>query len=96
MWKLLQFLIVSGVVASNVAWEWTPNPLAATVVGVVVAFVVTDLGTALFDLLVRWCAVARGLLSRKHLENDPSAGVTPSRKLLDAVDPLLTGQKKVR
>ena len=96
MWRLIQLLIVFGVVGSNIEWKWTDNPLAATVVGVVVAFVVTDLGTAFWDLLVRWNAAARRFFVRHHAQKKPSASVAPSREFLDARNALLARQKKLR
>ena len=41
MWKVIQFLIFSAVVMSNVHWEWTPNPYLAGALGYALAFVIT-------------------------------------------------------
>lgn len=51
MWKLIQYLIVSGMVMSNVHWQWTPNPYVAGLLGVGVAFVVTMVVVRLADAL---------------------------------------------
>ena len=41
MWKVLQFSIMSVVVIANSVWHWTPNGLAAGVVGSALAYFVT-------------------------------------------------------
>lgn len=84
MWKIFQLLVVFAVVGTNIEWQWTDNPLAATVVGILVAFVATDLLTALADLLRNWNAAARRLIRRKHLDQEAGAVVTPRSKLLNA------------
>jgi hypothetical protein len=43
MWYLLQCLIIFGVSASNVYWEWTPNKYLAGALGVGAAFLVTQI-----------------------------------------------------
>lgn len=48
MWKIVQLLIFAGVILSNVAWEWTPNPFLASLVAAGVAFLFTDLVGGLF------------------------------------------------
>jgi hypothetical protein len=51
MWKLVQFLIMSAVVMSNVRWHWTPNPIAAGLIGFGAAFVVTLVLVRIADAL---------------------------------------------
>lgn len=41
MWATFQLCIVVAVVFSNIAWQWTPNPLLAGLAGVGLAFLVT-------------------------------------------------------
>ena len=41
LWKPFQFLIMSAVVVCNSIWHWTPNGLAAGLVGAGLAYVVT-------------------------------------------------------
>jgi hypothetical protein len=48
-WKPFQFLIMSALVISNAIWHWTPNGLAAGVVGAGLAYVVTLVIVKLYD-----------------------------------------------
>jgi F0F1-type ATP synthase assembly protein I len=41
MWFLLQSLIVFAVMASNIAWQWTPNAYLAGVIGFIAALLAT-------------------------------------------------------
>jgi hypothetical protein len=41
MWFLLQSLIIFAVVASNIHWHWTPNTYLASVLGFLLALLVT-------------------------------------------------------
>lgn len=41
MWFLLQSLIVFAVMASNIAWQWTPNTYLAGVLGFIAALLAT-------------------------------------------------------
>jgi hypothetical protein len=41
MWFILQSLIVFAVMASNIAWQWTPNSYLAGLLAVGAAFFVT-------------------------------------------------------
>jgi hypothetical protein len=50
LWKPLQFLIMSAVVVCNAIWHWTPNGLAAGVVGAGLAYVVTLVIVKVSDL----------------------------------------------
>lgn len=40
-WKLFQLTIVFLVIASNIHWQWTPNPYLAAVYGGMLAFGLT-------------------------------------------------------
>ena len=37
VWFLLQALIFFAVMASNIAWDWAPNPYVAALIGVALA-----------------------------------------------------------
>ena len=41
MWYALQCSIMFAVVASNIHWQWTPNPYLAAVAGWLAALIVT-------------------------------------------------------
>ena len=41
MWFLIQGSVVFAVVASNIHWQWTPNPYLASLIGVGLALLVT-------------------------------------------------------
>jgi uncharacterized membrane protein YgaE (UPF0421/DUF939 family) len=41
MWYVIQALIVFAVMASNVHYQWTPNPLLAGIIGFGAAWLVT-------------------------------------------------------
>lgn len=43
MWKLIQGLIFFSVMASNIHWQWTPNPYAVAFCGWFLALMVTGL-----------------------------------------------------
>jgi hypothetical protein len=44
MWKFLQSCAVIDVVWSNGVWAWTPNPYAAAVIGIGLAYGITAVG----------------------------------------------------
>jgi cell pole-organizing protein PopZ len=50
MWRILQLLIIGGVMAASDLWQWTPNP-SAVVVAAAAAFVVTRTFSKLLDAL---------------------------------------------
>jgi hypothetical protein len=54
LWKIVQCLIVAGVVCSNGAYQWTPNNYVAFGFGLIAAFVVT------YVLSSIWCLI-RGI-----------------------------------
>ena len=56
MWFLLQGSIVFAVMASNIYWQWTPNPYLAGVLG----FVVALLATVGVSNLLLWARKQRG------------------------------------
>ena len=43
MWYLLQCLIIFAVIASNIAWQWTPNIYIPSLLGVGLAYGLTKL-----------------------------------------------------
>jgi hypothetical protein len=43
MWFLLQSLIIFAVMASNIKWQWTPNSYLAGLIGVGLAYGLTQL-----------------------------------------------------
>jgi len=43
VWYLIQCLIIFAVCASNIHYQWTPNPLLPGVIGVGCAYLVTRL-----------------------------------------------------
>jgi len=43
MFFLIQSSIMFAVIASNIHWEWTPNPYVASLIGIVLAYVATAL-----------------------------------------------------
>ncbi len=45
MWYLLQSLIIFAVVASNIAWQWTPNHYIPPLLGAGIAYGLTKLIT---------------------------------------------------
>jgi hypothetical protein len=62
MWTLLQLAIVFAVMASNIEYNWTPNPHIPALVGVTVAWFATKILSVAFDLsgrLHRWRTKAR-------------------------------------
>lgn len=69
MWRFFQAIMVFGVVASNIHWEWTPNPYLAALIGVGAAFVATVLLTEISLLPLRTGRVLRRLF---RLQNQPS------------------------
>ena len=50
MWKLLQALIVFGVLCANIYWAWTPNGLLAGILGLLAAYILTVLPFQIFWL----------------------------------------------
>lgn len=48
MWHALQLLTVFAVIASNIKWEWTPNPYLAALLAGLAAYLVTKLLAGLF------------------------------------------------
>lgn len=53
LWKLLQAAIVIAVVATNIEYQWTPNPLIPAAAGAGIAFFVTYWLDKLFELFRR-------------------------------------------
>jgi hypothetical protein len=49
MWLTFQSLIIFAVMASNIHWQWTPNPYLAGLLGVGAAYGLTAVITALAD-----------------------------------------------
>jgi hypothetical protein len=47
MWFLLQALIFFAVMASNIAWNWAPNPYVAALIGVGLAIGATQIVTGI-------------------------------------------------
>ena len=43
MWFLLQSVIIFAVVGSNIAYQWTPNPYLAGLIGIGMAWLVSRL-----------------------------------------------------
>ena len=54
MWELIQFLIITAVVMSNVHWGWTPNATGLWVIGLFI-------GINLIVYGIAWIALALGL-----------------------------------
>ena len=50
MLKLLQTLIVFGVLCANIYWELTPNGLLAAILGILTAYILTVLPMQIFFL----------------------------------------------
>ena len=48
MQKLLQALIVFGVLCANIYWQWTPNGLLAAILGLLAAYILTILPFQIF------------------------------------------------
>lgn len=96
MWKIFQLLVVFAVVGSNIEWQWTDNPLAATVVGIGVAFVLTEFLTWLLDLGRRSRAASRRLVGGKQLKDNPRPAIAPRSQLLNARNTLIAAKKKAR
>lgn len=55
-WRILQMIVMTAVVFSNIYWEWTPNPYLASIIGAVVAWLVSIGVASLIDLSrkLRW------------------------------------------
>ena len=53
MLYILQLLIVFAVGASNIYWQWTPNPYLAAVIGVLVAIAISAFIIATAKLIRR-------------------------------------------
>ena len=49
-WQIFQCVIIFAVVGTNIQWEWTPNPYAATAIGIGTAYVATCLVNWSIDL----------------------------------------------
>ncbi|MCS3449528.1 hypothetical protein M2222_001651 [Bradyrhizobium elkanii] len=43
MWHLFQSLVIFAVIASNIAYHWTPNGYLASAIGVGLAWVLTQI-----------------------------------------------------
>lgn len=43
LWKLFQLLIVAGVAASNIHWQWTPNLYLPALIGIAAAYLATKI-----------------------------------------------------
>ena len=61
MWKFIQVSIVVGLVYSNMLYGWTTNMYLPVLIGVMVAFVVSEI---CFDL--RLCWQKRRLISQQR------------------------------
>lgn len=62
IWKIVQAVIFTAVLFSNVHWQWTPNAYLASLIGIGAAFCVT-LGVQSATDLLR----SRGLGRQKHV-----------------------------
>jgi hypothetical protein len=51
MWRLLQTLLIFGVLASNIHYQWTPNGYVATLIAIGVAYFATVTFSWAYD---RW------------------------------------------
>ena len=56
MWKLVQGSIVVGLVYSNMLYGWTTNMYLPVLIGVMVAFVISEIS---FDLRLWWQSLRR-------------------------------------
>jgi hypothetical protein len=59
MWYVIQGGVIFAVVASNIHWQWTPNPYLAAVAGWLAALIVTR-------FIVGWIEAARNVRARTH------------------------------
>jgi membrane associated rhomboid family serine protease len=50
LWKLFQLVIFVGVMATNIEWQWTPNPYVAAGAAIGAAFLATIILGWLFSL----------------------------------------------
>jgi hypothetical protein len=64
MWRLMQTVIVFAVIASNIHYQWTPNPYLAAIIAFVAAFIATWLLSWAFDLR-HWIRRKRGLPAQR-------------------------------
>jgi hypothetical protein len=53
LWSVFQVLVVFSVIASNIYWQWTPNPYLAAIIGGTCALGVTVWFIALADVARR-------------------------------------------
>lgn len=89
-WKIFQGAIVLGVMFANIPLGMTDNHLAAAILGITLAAVVTAFTMKLEAL---W----RGRRGREQRLGESGASARPLRgDLLDAPDAVRTGQKQLR
>ena len=91
MWRLLQAVVFTLVLFGNIYWEWTPNGLLASLLGVAAAFLVTVTLSGLFDLFRR-----AALIGKKRPSQSGSAIISPASKLLNPADTIRPGHKQLR
>lgn len=68
-WKIIQTLTFAAVLASNIHYEWTPNPYAASVVALLGALLVTALLSWAFDLVRIVHGWQRRIATKKRGQN---------------------------
>lgn len=68
-WKIVQFVVVTAIIGSNIQYQWTPNGYAAAFVAIMAAYFVTAIPIIIND------RIGGGRLSAK-------AGVAPPEWLL--------------
>jgi hypothetical protein len=51
MWKTVQLAIILPIVWSNMVWQWTTNGYLPVLIGIVVAYVLSEI---CFDLRLWW------------------------------------------
>ena len=56
MWKIIQGTIVIGLVYSNMMYHWTANMYLPVLIGIMVAFVVSEI---CFDLRMWWASLRK-------------------------------------
>jgi hypothetical protein len=50
MWKIVQFSVFAAIVLSNVRYQWTPNPYAASIVALIAVLFISGLPIALAEI----------------------------------------------
>ena len=66
MLKIFQISIIAAVIASNIHWEWTPNPYLPSIYGVMAAVGATWILWRLADLRAEWRRRRVGKQQRVH------------------------------